>query len=297
MRGSLPALRPTAHQEDTPINRLFTAAAVSAAACVFSPLARADYDKTWDYKGNSRTLALNFMADATAFIVNVPGGAIEPDPTPATGYSISDSVRRAALSWNAAGSGWNIKNAGAAMGDIPVNVRMGFIDPDNAANNEFSPPSSDEAKNDDDHGAGAKNVLAFFRITGRDVMDPRFVTSAEIVFNPFASWGIGTNAPVREDMDYDPIIVALHELGHALRLDHTMPMGSTTIGLPRDGDVMRPIIKSGWHQTNKNLMFDRNPNAADIAVATASFGDKLPAPTTAAMAGLGALVMSRRRRS
>lgn len=266
--------------------------------CSTAATTLADYDATFDYKNNWRSLHLNFMADATAFAVNVPVGAVEPDPTLGDGvFSISDSVRRAALSWNAAATGWNLNLGMANPGDITIDVRMGFIDPDNADNNEFTTPSSDHADNDGEHGGpGARNVLAFYRVTGTDPADGRFATSAEIVFNPFASWGVGTNALVREGFDYDPIIVALHEIGHALRLDHTTPGGSTTIGIPRDGDVMRPISQSGWHRTNANMMFDRNPNAADLASATASFNDKLPAPGPVALAGIAVLTVARRRR-
>ena len=38
--------------------------------------ARAGYDNTWDYIGNSRSLALSFMADTTVFAVNRPPMAI-----------------------------------------------------------------------------------------------------------------------------------------------------------------------------------------------------------------------------
>ncbi|MCB9845737.1 MAG: hypothetical protein H6811_07105 [Phycisphaeraceae bacterium] len=270
-----------------------TVAGTIVGVSVLVGAARADFDRTWDYKGGSRGLSLGFGADAAGFFVNQPVGAVEPDPTPADAFSIADSVRRAAASWNATASGWTI-NAAPAPGDIPITVRMGYIDPEHPENNEFEHPSSEQADNDGD--GGGKSVLAYFRITGTDPTDGRFATSAEIVFNPFASWGVGTNAPAREDLRYDPIIVALHELGHALRLDHTTPAGSTTIGLPRDGDVMRPISQSGWHQTNLNATFDRNPNAADIGFATAAAGNPLPAPGALPIVGLGLFGASRRRR-
>ncbi|MCC6427860.1 MAG: hypothetical protein IT435_13700 [Phycisphaerales bacterium] len=273
---------------------------LTASATLISLLAgaaSADYKKTWDYQGNLRNLALNFMADADTHAVHQPVGAIEPDPSADGIFTISDSVRRAAASWNAAGTGWTMGFMPAA-GWITIDVRMGKIDPDDPTKNEFTPPSSEYGDNDgEDGGAGGGNTLAYFRITGTDPNDGRFATSAEIVFNNFVDWGIGTNAAAREDMRYDPIIVALHEIGHALRLDHTTPGGSTTIGMPRDGHVMRPRTQSGWHRTNKNVMFDRNPHAADMGFAAMSAGDKLPAPGAAALTGLGGLLIARRRRA
>ncbi|HRJ50356.1 MAG TPA: hypothetical protein PKU91_07475, partial [Phycisphaerales bacterium] len=231
-------------------------------------------------------------ADANAFMINRPVGAIEP------AFTISDSVKRAAMSWNATGSGWNLNLGAAGMGDIPITVRMGQIDPTNPANNEFEPVSGSHGNMDPDSdpAANPKQVLAFFRITGTDAADARFATSAEIVFNNFVTWGVGTNAAVREAIGiFDPITVALHEIGHALRLDHTNFLGNNTIdGII--GNVMRPVLETGWHRINKNVMFDRNPHANDIGDAAASFAHKLPSPGAATLAMIAAITMSRRRR-
>jgi hypothetical protein len=281
------------------MNRMNMLVAMSVGLGVFATAALAGYTNAWDYKNNARGLHLNFLPSATNFGVNQPPGAIEPDPTGGDNlFSIADATRRAAMSWNAAATGWNMNIGGMAnAGEITIDVRMGIVDPDDATKNEFVQPSSHEAANDPDANPNnPKMVLAFFRILTRDANDNRFVTKAEIVFNNFATWGVGTNAAMKEDMDYDPIIVALHELGHALRLEHNNAGGSTVIGTPRDGSVMRPYTAAGWHQTNKNMAFDRNPAMLDTMDGGASFGDPLPAPGAVVMAGMGAVVVSRRRR-
>lgn len=281
------------------MNRMCMLAWMSLGLAAAAGTATAGYTNAWDYKGNGRLLHLNFLPSATGFAVNRPVGAVEPDPTPGDNvFSMADATRRAAMSWNAAATGWGLNLAvnGNPM-DIPIDVRMGIIDPDDPSKNEFAPPSSHEAANDPDANPGnPRMVLAFFRILERDQNDNRFVTKAEIVFNNFATWGVGTNAAVNEDMAYDPIIVALHELGHALRLEHSNRGGSTVIGKGRDGDIMRPYTEAGWHRTNKNLMFDRNPSMFDNNDAAASFADPLPSPGALVLAGMGGLLASRRRR-
>jgi hypothetical protein len=281
------------------MNRMNMLAVMSVGLGVSATGVMAGYTNAWDYKGNARGLHLNFLPSAVGHGVNEPPGAIEPDPTAGDNlFSIADASRRAAMAWNAAGTGWNLNIGGMAnAGEITIDVRMWIVDPNDATKNEFVPPSSQEAANDPDANPNnPKMVLAFFRILTRDVNDNRFVTKAEIVFNNFATWGVGTNAGVKEDMDYDPIIVALHEIGHAIRLEHNNAGGSTVIGNPRDGSVMRPYTAAGWHQTNKNMVFDRNPAMLDTMDAGASFGDPLPAPGAMVLAGMGAVVVSRRRR-
>jgi hypothetical protein len=68
------------------------------------------------------------------------------------------------------------------------------------------------------------------------------------------------------DPTWDPIIVALHEIGHALRLDHSTIPGDQriNIGAP-NGIVMRPFVGQGMHNTNPTnagalaIPFARNP--------------------------------------
>lgn len=261
------------------------------------------HTRKWDWKGNNRTINISFDVTADLSFVNrVPG--FEPDPTPGDAFSISDSVRRGSGAWNAAlGGMWNLNTGVGVVGAPELTIRMGGIVGDGMGGtmNEFAPPGSEDADIDADDsggpggGGGPSNTLAFFRILTRDAADPFFVTSAEIVFNNFADWGISANEAVRTGFPrrYDPIITALHELGHSMRLEH----GVGTIDGIVD-DVMSPKIQSGWHQLNAfvNPAYDRNPDAMSVMMAKRSAMDQVPTPGVVGALGLAGVFASRRRR-
>jgi hypothetical protein len=102
-------------------------------------------------------------------------------------------------------------------------------------------------------------------------------SKSEIVFNRNVSWSI-SRLNDNGDQFYDPIIVALHELGHALRLDHDSPgfvlrapnaklaiilraIADGQVNKP-DGIVMRAGIDRGIHKINPT---DPNDLTKDFA--------------------------------
>lgn len=98
-------------------------------------------------------------------------------------------------------------------------------------------PNPNYGEMDNPNGLAAPSVLAFFQRLTYDNMGE--LLTSKIVFNchPSVKWGeIGADK-------FDPIIVALHELGHSMRLQHDEdvpaadPMGS----------IMRPQLAPGIH--------------------------------------------------
>jgi hypothetical protein len=252
------------------ISALFLIAGMALAAPVVP------VDPAFEWTNWSRTLYYQILPNANGFPVNAPLGYIEPIANP----TIGDSFRRASQTWTAdTGGAWTLAEwNGLGQAPVPlITVRMSFpADPGNNIPAELDPPSSSDADIDGDPrgGPGGGNVLAFFRPTGADAFGR--TTSAEIVFNRSASWGIDNNAAPNADFDYDPIIVALHEIGHAIRLDHYTSATDTTIGANAatvNGPIMRPRTKSGTHNTNPTnaanlaMNFARNPDAMDLAAA------------------------------
>jgi hypothetical protein len=261
-------------------------------------------DPLFDWTGYTRNLSFQILASANIFAVNAPAGYIEPIAPP----TIGNSFRRAVDTWNADMAAMNPRwtlqeynGIGAAPTPL-ITVRMS--NPAVGGNPaELTPPGSAGAEIDGDPrgGPGGRNVLAFFRVTGTDATG--LATNAEIVFNSSASWGINNNTAPNTDFDYDPIIVALHEIGHAIRLDHDPAGGSIgTNAATVDGNIMRPGLKPGTHNTNPtnplNLAanFARNPSAMDVAAATSAAAVPEPATLTLALIALGTLSMFRLKR-
>lgn len=169
---------------------------------------------------------------------------------------------------------------------------------------ELLPVPSIGAPMDDD---GPKNqpptnraVLAFFRLLDTDAQG-RY-TSAEIVFNRNVDWGIDRNGAPGVDMFYDPIIVALHEIGHAFKLDHDPDPTNDTVGKNAatvDGNIMRPNFVPGTHNTNPSGAtladdYARNPSAMDLDAAKLSAAVPEPSTLVLALAGAACFVLGRR---
>lgn len=127
-------------------------------------------------------------------------------------------------------------------------------------------------------------------------------STAEIVFNPLdpvngSAWGY-FNDLANGLRTYDPIITAMHELGHALRLDHNDVGGNDTVMVGAEaGPVMRSKMSVGVHAVNPILGgAQRNLHRDDIDSAGATAGIRVPTPGAGALLGIGLLAAARRRR-
>jgi hypothetical protein len=228
-------------------------------------------------------------------------------------FTIGNAVRRAVASWNIANTGWKlIENETPSTFRPMIIVRMSrpsYVDArGNTVPEEIpdpfgggAPPSipvpidgtKDQGDPDPAGGKGNGKVLAFFQcIAPAGAAGQKNCTYGQIVFNRNAGigWAFGIDQNMNAglgDIDdtFDPIILALHEIGHALRLNHE----NTNNGIGRgnaDGNVMRAFLGTGVHKTNSNFnaansgtTFDRNPsNAAngDIDAAKNSAQNPLP---------------------
>ncbi|MDX2118431.1 MAG: PEP-CTERM sorting domain-containing protein [Planctomycetota bacterium] len=275
-------------------------------------------DNTWDWTKNKRTLYLKFDPGVTNYKIYDPTNRI-PN---IGGSSLADAYFHAANSWNNANNGANAWRfaVGNPMDDSPViTIRLGTMagggGGGGGGGGEFvDPPSFGRADMDKlpggggGGGGGPSNALAFFRLLNRDAAGG--YTSAEIVINPFtigggSIWGVAKNLLNNRDA-FDPVINGLHELGHALRLDHESPkfmgggLDDTINAVNKNGLVMRPYLDRGVYETNKNMAFDWNPhsNAADPFVTDVAWASAsaVPAPGSAALLALAGVCLARRRR-
>jgi MYXO-CTERM domain-containing protein len=157
---------------------------------------------------------------------------------------------------------------------------------------------------------GPSSALAIFRTTSPRVNDQ--FSSAEIVVNPLNGnlgifWSYTNLGAGGAIQTFDPIIMAMHELGHVLRLDHNSPLinpnnpgagmnDAIKVGM-ENGPVMRPKLARGVHRVNPMLGgADRRLDMDDLNNATLTFNTAVPTPGAAALMGLGVLCGFRRRR-
>lgn len=239
----------------------------------------------WDLK-DGRTLDVRFAANGKHLspdmvAVHKHVGNPEPDPTGGV-FTFGDAAMRAIAAWNDANgpAGWNLNliGGGAAPANPVITVKL--------AEFNLGVPVP--------HKGGAADAIALF-IPGAKNGAGKLL-DAEIWFNvkPGIDWGIGKNQMDGGDDDFkfDPIIVALHEFGHAMRLDHPAAGGTVTRENAGLTDVMKPLFDSGVHKLNPRMMFNRYPGVGDIAAAAAS----IPTPGTIALALAGLITAARRRR-
>ena len=304
----------------------------------------------FEWTGGARTIIYTVDPSAEAYNVNdalLMDGTVDPKRprANAANYTMADTFRLAINTWNYANAGagtgvrpnpWLILPTGlllpAAEAVLPrINIKMGkvpaagpargtTITPPTTGEPEFVPPmmsgsggsgSGKRAKNDEDQhrmggNGGVSDALMLFIL--KQKANPTEWRTADIVVSPAAIWGTTAN-----NLEYDPIIVAMHEIGHALRLDHDQVFDgfsglfNTTIGPNRvylpgefgqpDGPIMRPYTDTGNNMTNPlgGTIYDRYLDQRDITFATQASA-LAPTPGAAALLSFGGLVALRRRR-
>jgi hypothetical protein len=296
--------------------RITTALVVSCAA---SASAFAGYTNAWDW--NNCTRAIHLVPDARMNydprLVNV-----NFDPADVGAANIWDATKLAADAWNrsngaAMNNNWRftygaVVPAGAAV----ITVRMGAVElvggaqgnpvQDENGIRRFRRPPSVGAQNDGDAGGGggggggggATPALGLFQLLGAPVNGQ--YSMAEILFNPLASWATDGTAG-----RFNPVLLGMHELGHAMRLDHGGDGQMTQRPGPLgafNGSVMRPEQDTGITEVNpffnpQGVNVRYAPGMGDVNDATNSSGDCVPTPSTALTLGLACLIPMRRRRA
>ncbi|MFN0011117.1 MAG: hypothetical protein ACKVS8_05670 [Phycisphaerales bacterium] len=321
-------------------------AAGAAVACVpAAAVAGPAFDFEW--AGGARTIIYNVEMSAENYVVNDVLDNMKRPRANAANYTMGDAFRLAINTWNYANAGgngggarpnpWLILPTGLLLPAVEallprINIKIGAvvappalgsgtaITPPTSGTPEFTPPmpmsggSSDgmkRAKNDEDQhrmggNGGVSDALMLFIL--KQKLNPTQWQTADIVVNPTALWGTTANAN-----EYDPIIVAMHEIGHALRLDHDMVfdgftlLTNTTIGPNRvylpgefgqpDGPIMRPFTDTGNNVANtlNGTIYDRYIDRRDLDFAGAASA-LAPTPGAATLLSLGGLLALRRRR-
>lgn len=255
-------------------------------------------DTSWDWKDCCRNLYFNFTGAGTDYDLDKVKIGLGPNGQQLT---LKNAFISAVDIWNTAQTNaakkWNLK-IGQPMDNCPqINVQLGAVELENQptdANNvpRFKERMKSIGQQAEDpawqpgggNGAGPQDALAFFRRN----MTGNVATSGAIYFNPQALWGLaGLNS-------FDPIILALHEIGHAMKL---LDLPGTVNMDPWIGSVMTGTFDAGIHQANPVGLDTRLPSAADIADAETACTECVPTPgvLAPALAALGFGTIRRRR--
>ncbi|HRI44258.1 MAG TPA: hypothetical protein PLL78_00030 [Fimbriimonadaceae bacterium] len=208
------------------------------------------------WANNVRDLDIVFEANGQFQSPDVVGVHRDPmngevDPTPNDMmFTFGDSVRRAVAAWNNANTGWRFHFV--AAGQQPtrpcIYVRL-----------------TRDVQRQAGHVGGASDLLAWWQ-TGNVDMNGKLL-NGYIYFNIVHDFGIGKNQAdnTDDDMKFDSINVAIHELGHAIRLDHPSFNGCITRNNAGNIEAMEPMTNAGVHKLNNRPLFRRYPHAKDIA--------------------------------
>lgn len=208
------------------------------------------------WANNARDLDIVFEAngqfqspDVVAVHRDPMNGEVDPTPNDMM-FTFADSVRRAAAAWNHANTGWRFHFV--AAGQQPtrpcIYVRL-----------------TRDVQRMAGHVGADGDKLAWWQ-TGNFDMNGKLLTGY-IYFNIVHDFGIGKNQidNTDDDLKFDSINVAIHELGHAIRLHHPTPNGCITRGNSGNIEAMEPMTNAGVHKLNNRALFRRYPHAKDIA--------------------------------
>ncbi|MCH8331397.1 MAG: hypothetical protein IH946_08455, partial [Bacteroidetes bacterium] len=186
------------------------------------------FDKSWDWAGHKREIKYCIDPAVEACIIK-PGLtviSIHGFPNFFTDFNLGDAFRVAEKEWG--------KHTGWDFDEVPFGVDTdGDGCPDGCdltIIKEKKVPISEKPSLPVD-------ALADFRRITSDAMGK--LTCGQICYNAnVMNWGLSGGAT------YDPIIVMMHELGHAMRLKHVcgVPAGA------KNGSVMRKSLALGLHE-------------------------------------------------
>lgn len=255
-------------------------------------------DNTWDWKDCCRNLYFNFTGVGTDYDMTRIQVGMGPL---GQAWTMKDAFVSAVDIWNAAQANapkkWNLK-IGQPMDNCPqINVQLGAVeleqqpvDPNGVPRFKNRMKSVGQQAEDPNwapgggNGNGPQDALAYFQRN----MVGNVAVSGAIYFNPSAPWGM-TGA-----QNFDPVILALHEIGHAMRL---LDLPGTVNMNPWIGSIMTGTFDAGIHSANPLGGDARLPSAGDIADVATSCTTCVPAPSgaVAAFFALGFAGVRRRR--
>lgn len=237
-------------------NRISRNALALVAGALLLPLAAQAQVLEHQWANNARTLDIIFLPNPVGnypspdiAVVNVRENNPEPDPTPGNGFTYGDAVRRAVEAWNHAQTGWTFRVL--AAGQNPTNPHIEVY------------LTEDLAKQQGHIDADA-DKLAWWQTATFD--ENGKLLSGKIFFNIIHTFGIGRNqlGDDDDDLHFDPINIAIHELGHAIRLGHPSADGCVRRNNANNIEVMEPFTNAGVHLFNRNQNFNRYPHQKDI---------------------------------
>lgn len=265
-------------------------------------------DNTWDWVKCSRDLYFNFA-----------GGAYDPNNVIVgmnqfgANITLKDAFTLAVTEWNHAittnnNPQWRLHIGNAVGGAPQITVRMGAGpgpgNTDGMGVPRFGMPNGSSQGDDIDGNSGAPgnwggggggNSLALFQGVVANPNYPNILGSGFITFNPLAPW------QMLGAFTYDPVIASLHEIGHAMKLDHNGgPIKPPDV---YKGSIMAAQMAKGVHTANSfaDAMFVTHnyyPAMVDILDAQTSCAACTPTPGAAGpLLAMVGLVTIRRRRA
>ncbi len=238
------------------------------------PDSKTPFDMTWDWTGHKRKI--NFCIDPVLISCIVIS---EPDKP--------QNLFEAALH---AFDIWNFTQLG-----LPADCQWQFLEV------VWGDPScelcvtkdSTELQNTIDSNEASMEALGYFRKTSQDSMGE--YTKAFIrlkrFFQPDSGWGT-KNSPAGNKL-YDPIIVMMHEIGHAMRLDDVPVFQAPTFVTPGSlhGTIMRSNLTSGLYSINPLPQDEYLPHIDDLTGVKKSAETKLWPTTIPTVSQWGIIIL------
>ena len=181
------------------------------------------FDSSWDWTGHKRNLT--YAIHPTLFECPVFEDT-----------NLGDAFIDAANIWNAQMTGWvfNLKPWEDENGDGC----------DNYANISVVKDNTDVNISQGENTADIDALALFQRIQNDNMGET--ITAKIRVKDEVDLWGLNFNPDFFDPETFDPIIVFLHELGHAMRLNHVLGVAPDA----QEGSIMRERLSRNLHNVN-----------------------------------------------